>query len=235
MFRLRYTMSRPNPLVLLGLVGMLGLSACKTTQPVSSNALPVDEKPANERWIGERPVLTRPATPVHKKKHKQMKVSRKNLAVRPTPTPTPKPTSTPTPRAAESSSNKARQALINKILAEAKTYLNTPYRWGGMSRQGIDCSGLTSVAYKAIGRELPRVAGDQAAVGKYVPWDNLLPGDLLFFHSGKPGYIQHTGIVTEVVKPKILFIHASSAGVRIDDLASDYWRKHFITGRRYIF
>jgi cell wall-associated NlpC family hydrolase len=208
------------------LLPLLGVVACKGPQPLVNSALPVEEVERPPQYVQVKPPKARKTKPKRTRKPEppaQVAQGRKS----PAPTPTPAPVA---PKL-----NKEREAQIQRVLAEARSYLNTPYQWGGMSRKGIDCSGLTSIAYQAIGRSLPRVAGDQAAVGKYVSIPQLQPGDLLFFHSGKPGYIQHTGIVFEIALPSILFIHASSAGVRFDDLNSDYWRKHFVTARRYLY
>jgi peptidoglycan DL-endopeptidase CwlO len=73
------------------------------------------------------------------------------------------------------------------VVNEAKTYLGTPYVWGGESRTGIDCSGLVQATYKALGIDLPRVAADQAHEGTPVAsLDQAQPGDLLTF--GNPAY-----------------------------------------------
>ena len=71
------------------------------------------------------------------------------------------------------------------IIADAKLYLGVPYLWGGSSAKGLDCSGLSQRVYMDCGILLPRNASQQARVGEDIDisggWDNLQPGDLVFF------------------------------------------------------
>ncbi|MFD1935999.1 MULTISPECIES: C40 family peptidase [Nonomuraea] len=88
----------------------------------------------------------------------------------------------------------------------------TPYVWGGTSPSGYDCSGLMLRAYEKAGIELPRVARDQyQAFDKKIKWENLKPGDLVFFsnlgHVGmisKDGYMVHAPRSGDVVKEEKL-------------------------------
>lgn len=78
------------------------------------------------------------------------------------------------------------------VVAEAETWLGTPYVWGGTSRSGVDCSGLTMMVYAEFGVSLPRTTGEQIGVG--TPVSSPAPGDLVFFGSG--GNVTSVGIVT---------------------------------------
>jgi gamma-D-glutamyl-L-lysine dipeptidyl-peptidase len=94
-------------------------------------------------------------------------------------------------------------ALGDDPLAVARGFLGTPYLWGGLGRDGMDCSGLVHVTFRAVGLRVPRDAADQAAAA--VPVDDPCPGDLWFF--GRPGEkVSHVGFVTEAG-----LLHASPA------------------------
>lgn len=138
---------------------------------------------------------------------------------------------TPSASATKVNTNpKASKEDINKLIAEAKSYLGTPHLDGGVSRNGIDCSGLTLMAFHKIGITLPRRARDQALKGYEVQKMEIRPGDMVFFADPRigPG-ITHVGIVTEVKEGNtIRFIHTSSKlGVMESNLTEGYFSKHY--------
>ena len=126
---------------------------------------------------------------------------------------------------------------IDDLLAEAQTYLGTPYRYGGMTRYGIDCSAFVlSVFGSVTGMNLPRVAASQAQEGEKIEKDQLQKGDLVFFsHQGR-GRISHVGIVEEVSpEGDVKFIHAAtSRGVMISSLNDSYWGPRYRFAKRVI-
>jgi cell wall-associated NlpC family hydrolase len=67
------------------------------------------------------------------------------------------------------------------LLEEARAYLGTPYEWGGMSERGIDCSGLVHMAFRRLGRLVPRDSWQQEAAGVPVSQSELRPGDLITY------------------------------------------------------
>ncbi len=120
-----------------------------------------------------------------------------------------------------------------KVLNSAKSYMGTPYRYGGTTREGMDCSGLVVTSFRAAGVELPRTSKEQSQKGKPVEKKEVVPGDLVFFSRSFNKEVSHAGIVVESGPGKAKFIHASSSkGVRIDDLYGEYWSKLFLMARR---
>lgn len=137
-----------------------------------------------------------------------------------------------------SRSKTAKSAPVSKqakVISTARSYMGTPYKWGGTTRSGLDCSGLLVTSFKSAGIDLPRTSADQSKYGKKVSMYSLQPGDLLFFSAKKGrGKITHVGMVTEVRgRNEVMFIHAStSLGVVENNLHSDYYRKIFIKAQR---
>ncbi|MCX7631961.1 MAG: C40 family peptidase [Turneriella sp.] len=119
-----------------------------------------------------------------------------------------------------------------KLEAFFREWEGTPYRWGGFSRKGIDCS---SFVVKAIESQFPnskypRSARRLAEFGHQVPSQELQAGDLVFFAAGEtPGRITHVGIVIKGTA----FAHASTRrGVTLSDIKEKYYSQRYVTARR---
>lgn len=132
---------------------------------------------------------------------------------------------------AESGGKKTAEENINQVISTAKGYLGTPHRMGGLNKKGIDCSGLMYMSFASADYKIPRVSRDQASVGKAVRKNDIRRGDLVFFKQGSR--IDHVGLVTEIDKEEVKFIHTSSSrGVMISKLSSPYWGRYYHSARR---
>ncbi|MDI6889798.1 MAG: peptidoglycan endopeptidase [Thermodesulfovibrionales bacterium] len=121
--------------------------------------------------------------------------------------------------------------LQDRIILFAKKLLNVPYRFGGNSLMGIDCSAYVQKVYGLLEINLPRSAREQFHVGEMVEKDDLSIGDLVFFRT-YASFPSHVGIYLG----NDLFIHASKKGrkVTIDSLNTPYYLKRFIGAKRII-
>lgn len=130
---------------------------------------------------------------------------------------------------------RVREQKVSKVIETARTYTGTPYKWGGTTRSGMDCSGLLINSFRAIDYSIPRTSKEQSEIGKKVKLNKLQEGDLVFFATGKrKRKITHVGLVTSVKGSKqIWFIHASSSlGVVENNIYQEYYQKRFRMGRR---
>jgi cell wall-associated NlpC family hydrolase len=125
---------------------------------------------------------------------------------------------------------------IDNVISVGKTFLGIPYRWGGTSENGFDCSGFIKYIFDWFGVKLPRTSREMANYGAHVSRNDLKKGDLIFFsgRNMRSGVIGHIGIVVEVTNEAIRMMHSSSSqGVHIEDLnKSDYFNKRYMTARR---
>ncbi|MBW3544975.1 MAG: C40 family peptidase [Bacteroidetes bacterium] len=136
-------------------------------------------------------------------------------------------------RATESSAPATAKA--EQVVMTARSYIGTPYRYGGIDKSGIDCSGLLQCSFRAANVPLPRTSAEQSSYGKPVSIYELQPGDLVFFSAKKwKGKVSHAGMVTEVrSRDEVIFIHSSSSkGVVESNLLSPYYREIFVKARR---
>ena len=120
------------------------------------------------------------------------------------------------------------------LLDAAFSYLGTPYRYEGITRKGMDCSGFVSTAFKSIDIALSRSSQEMATQGKKVKLKNVKVGDLLFFKTLRNRKrISHVGMVVDVDGDEVKFIHASSKrGVVISSLSEAYYKKAFRLAKR---
>ncbi|MFN6945053.1 MAG: C40 family peptidase [Cytophagaceae bacterium] len=125
----------------------------------------------------------------------------------------------------------------DKVISTARYYTGTKYKFGGTTKAGMDCSGLTSTAFRAVNIELPRTSAAQSTQGKTIKLSDVQAGDLVFFSfKNGSGKVSHVGIVTEVKgKDNVQFIHASTkAGVIEENLYAPYYKSVFVKAVRVL-
>ena len=120
---------------------------------------------------------------------------------------------------------------VGKLIATAKKYMGTPYRFGGTTPKGFDCSGFVQFVFRRHGFAIPRAADEQYRLGVRVKKrQELEPGDLVFFSTYEKG-ASHCGIYLGDDQ----FIHVSSRrGVRVDSLDDEYWKPRWYGGKHIV-
>ena len=137
--------------------------------------------------------------------------------------------------AQDAEQNHIRQTdvLVDDLLAYAKSYIGTPYRFGSTDpSRGFDCSGFVTVVMRRFGINLQRSSAAMASTnGTYVARGDLQPGDLVFFATGRGSRISHVGIYIGGNQ----FIHsASCVGVKISGMNEPYYRARYVRANRIL-
>ncbi len=187
----------------------------ETRKPVRK---PEEKRPKNQK--------TEPVAPAPRDSNPNTENTNptKNKAEAISPLPAPPKSSKEEKAAAEADVLYKKQAKT--LVDTAFAYLNVGYKSGGTTHEGVDCSGLVMMAYKAIGKSLPRTSAEMAKTGKeIIGFDTLKVGDLVFFDSNNAGKINHVGMITNIGEVEIRFIHSTiSAGVVEHSLTGNYWK-----------
>ncbi len=122
------------------------------------------------------------------------------------------------------------------LMKEAETYIGTPYRYGGTTRTGIDCSSFVKSVFESFNMNLPRVSADQAKEGIRISTEEAREGDLVFFATRGGSRVSHVGIIhSRSQDGSLTFIHSStSQGVTITSLSDSYWAKRLLYVKRVL-
>jgi len=125
--------------------------------------------------------------------------------------------------------NKSNKRTLGEKAADAALrQVGVPYKYGGSTTAGFDCSGLVQYAYSSVGHEIPRTTGAQLRQLSPVDARRIRSGDLLFFNI--EGKISHVGLYLGGRR----FVHAPSSGryVSVENLDSDFYKSAFVRAAR---
>ncbi|WP_372756397.1 C40 family peptidase [Mariniflexile sp.] len=122
------------------------------------------------------------------------------------------------------------------IVDYAKQFSGVKYRFGGTTKEGMDCSGLVFESFRAFDIILPRSSRDMAKMGDKITLNNTQEGDLLFFKTmNRRNDISHVGLVVNAKNGDVEFIHSTTrAGVIVSKLSETYWDNAFVEARRML-
>lgn len=119
---------------------------------------------------------------------------------------------------------------FRQLRIEIDAWLGVPYKYGGLDKKGVDCSGLTCAIYKSVyGKIIPRTSKQQYELCKKITVNELMAGDLVFFKIETTD-VSHVGVYLQNKQ----FIHASVAkGVVVSDLNDPYYSRYFTGAGRF--
>ncbi|HSW13307.1 MAG TPA: C40 family peptidase [Solimonas sp.] len=120
------------------------------------------------------------------------------------------------------------ERIRQTVVVDALGQIGRPYRYGGSTPDGFDCSGLVQYVYAQSGVKLPRSSRDQSEIGDDIDLDDAQPGDLLFYSFGG-GRIDHVALYLGDGQA----VHAPASGrqVIVAPVAQKYWMKKFVEAR----
>ncbi|MEO0468387.1 MAG: C40 family peptidase [Bacteroidota bacterium] len=142
-----------------------------------------------------------------------------------------------TEKAVKTAEKKPKVDPLTEILKTAHDLVGSPYRGGGRTPEGFDCSGFVGYVFASQNIQLPRSSKAMAKAGKEVGPGEWEAGDLLFFQGSNQSdpSIGHVGILYEKKGDQIYMVHASNRGVVIDDISRmRYYRDRYLMARRVI-
>lgn len=125
---------------------------------------------------------------------------------------------------------------IKEVIEIAGSYKGVDYKFGGVDKNGMDCSGLVFTSFKKIGKQLPRTSKAMSLKGTKIDLEGIKRGDLVFFKIDRlEGRINHVGLVISTKNNKVEFIHSStSKGVTVSSLEEEYWKDAYVVTKRII-
>lgn len=138
--------------------------------------------------------------------------------------------SAPTPKVHIDVAKVSEHAVTRTLLAEADSWIGTPYAWGGNDRKGVDCSGfVTQVYLRSLQISLPRTSETQMKYCKPIDRKDLVPGDLVFFTVRGGNRVGHVGIY---IGDGNMVHSSSSKGVVVTPLDNPYFVANYYSSGR---
>ena len=132
------------------------------------------------------------------------------------------------------SSNNAKK-LCNQLVDDALKNIGSPYKSGGITKKGYDCSGLIFTTFKDNDIILPRTSIDMSKIGRFIEANDAKKGDFIFFKTNGKTIINHLGMIVDVDNNEIKFIHSSlSKGVIISSTNETYYSNCVVQINRII-
>lgn len=129
------------------------------------------------------------------------------------------------------------QEFISRLIDYAESLNGSPYKWGGTTPDGFDCSGFIQYIFSHFGVNIPRMPADIAAISVKVEKKDLQSGDIVYFKGSNinSDEIGHIALVTEKTENGFKFIHStSSKGVIVSDINQfDYWISRYLFATRF--
>lgn len=125
--------------------------------------------------------------------------------------------------------------IVNNLIETATDNIGIRYKAAGTTKTGFDCSGLVFSTFENENIKLPRSSYEQSKIGRVIKFDDAKKGDLIFFKTNKSKQINHVGLITEVSREEIKFVHSStSKGVIISSTKETYYKNSFVQVNRIV-
>lgn len=125
--------------------------------------------------------------------------------------------------------------IVNNLIETASDNIGVRYKAAGITNTGFDCSGLVFYTFEKENIKLPRSSYEQSKIGKIIKFDDAKKGDLIFFKTNKSKQINHVGLITEVSREEIKFVHSStSKGVIISSTREVYYKSSLVQINRIV-
>ncbi len=136
-----------------------------------------------------------------------------------------------------SSSTSSNLEVVNSVISYAHTLEGVPYKWGGTTPAGFDCSGFVQHVYAHCGVKIPRMPAEMLKISDKISIKEIRPGDLVYFRGSDAGStkIGHVALaISSYSGGDFKMIHATSKGVVVNSFSQyNYWKTRFLFASRF--